>query len=92
MVSSSGSEVKMTSYDESGKTVFEGFLTVRPLGVATFTITYTLPFKVANGSPLPLMIQKQAGTNNNQYTISVGGSQVQSFPLLTDQTLKLNVH
>ncbi len=92
IISSQGSEVKMTSYNEIGKTVFEGFLTVRPLGTATFTITYTLPFKVASGSPLPLMIQKQPGTYNNQYTISVGGSQVQSFPLLSDQTLKLNVH
>lgn len=92
MVSSQGSEVKMTSYNELGKTVFEGFLTVRPLGTATFTVTYTLPFKVAGGSPLPLMIQKQPGTNNNQYTISVNGNQVQSFPLLTDQTIKLQVH
>ena len=92
IVSSSGSEVKMTTYNESGKTVFEGFLTVRPLGTATYTVTYTLPFKVAGGSPLPLMVQKQPGTDNNQYTVSVNGRQVQSFPLLTDQTLKLNVH
>lgn len=91
IVSSSGSEVKITTYDELGKTVFEGFLTVRPLGAATFAITYDLPFKVAGGSPLPLMIQKQGGTDNQQYTISVNGHQVQSFQLLTDQTLKLNV-
>lgn len=92
IVSSEGSEVKMISYDELGKTVFEGFLTVRPLGTATFTITYTLPFKVANGSPLPLMIQKQPGTDNNQYTVSINNHQVDTFPLLTDKTLKLNVH
>lgn len=92
LVTSQGSEVKLTSYDELGKTVFEGFLTVRPLGTATFTLTYTLPFKVASGSQLPLMIQKQPGTDNNQYTIDVNGNQVQQFPLLTDQTLKLNVH
>lgn len=92
IVTSSGSEVKMITYNELGKTVFEGFLTVRPEGTATFTITYTLPFKVANNSPLPLMIQKQPGTNNNQYTIAVNGNQVDSFPLLTDKTLKLNVH
>lgn len=92
IVSSQGSEVKMTQYNELGKTVFEGFLTVRPLGTATFTITYTLPFKVASGSPLPLMIQKQPGTDNNQYIIEVNGNQVQQFPLLTDNTLKLNIH
>ena len=30
LISDSGSEVKMTSYEDLGKTVFEGFLTVRP--------------------------------------------------------------
>jgi len=35
---SSGSEVKMTTYNELGKTVFEGFLTVRPLGIGRLTL------------------------------------------------------
>lgn len=81
---SKGSEVKMTSYDELDKTVFEGFLTVRPLGSAEFTIFYTLPFKVKDGS-LPLLIQKQPGTNDNEYTIKVKGSKIDSFKLLTDK-------
>ena len=89
MVDSKGSEVKMISYDELGKTVFEGFLTVRPLGSATFTISYTLPFKV-NGS-LPLLIQKQPGTYGNDYTIQVNGSKTESFPLLTDKETTINL-
>jgi hypothetical protein len=89
LVDSKGSEVKMTSYDELGKTVFEGFLTVRPLGAATFTISYTLPFKV-NGS-LPLLIQKQPGTGGNDYTIQVSGSKVDEFPLLTDKETTINL-
>ncbi len=88
LVNSQGSEVKLTTYDELGKTVFDGFLTVRPLGIANFTITYKLPFKVA-GNSLPVLIQKQPGTNSNQYTISVNGNQVDQFPLLQDKTLKL---
>jgi hypothetical protein len=84
LVDSKGSEVKMTSYDELGKTVFEGFLTVRPLGSAVFTISYTLPFKVKDGS-LPLLIQKQPGTNGNDYTIEVNGKSIDNFPLLTDR-------
>jgi hypothetical protein len=84
LVDSKGSEVKMTSYDELDKTVFEGFLTVRPLGSAEFTIFYTLPFKVKDGS-LPLLIQKQPGTNDNEYTIKVKGSKIDSFKLLTDK-------
>jgi hypothetical protein len=86
-----GSEVKMLSYEELGKTVFEGFLTVRPQGAATISITYTLPFKLAKGSPLPAMYQKQPGTGANVYTVSVNGNQVQQFPLDTDKTIKLNL-
>lgn len=86
---SSGSEVKMTTHDELGKTVFEGFLTVRPLGIGRLTLTYTLPFKVAKGSPLPLMIQKQPGTDGDEHIIKINGGQVQKFILDTDKTIKL---
>jgi len=92
LVDSQGSEVKMTSYDELGKTVFEGFNTIRPLGSAKVTVSYRLPFKLTNNSPLPLLIQKQPGTDNNDYTIMIKESKVNEFPLLTDKMLKLNVH
>lgn len=91
MVDSKGSEVKMITYDELGKTVFEGFLTVRPKGVAKFTISYTLPFKIDKNSPLPLLIQKQGGTPGFEYTVSVNGSKKEKFPLLTDKTLKIDL-
>ena len=91
LISSSGSQVKIKTYDDLGKTVFDGFLTVRPEGASTFTISYELPFKVSSAK-LPAMIQKQPGTNDNQYTIIVNGRQVDSFPLLTDKSLELEVH
>ncbi len=91
MQSSQGSEVKMISYDELGKTVFEGFLTIRPKGVAKFTISYTLPFKLAKGSPLPLLIQKQPGTPAFEYTVLVGGSAREKFNLDSDRNLKLSL-
>ncbi|MBI2613618.1 MAG: DUF4012 domain-containing protein [Candidatus Levybacteria bacterium] len=90
LVDSKGSEVKMTSYDELGKTVFEGFLTVRPKGAATFSVSYTLPFKVEKGS-IPLLIQKQPGTGGNEYTLQVRGTKIDSFPLLTDKELKIKL-
>jgi hypothetical protein len=90
LVDSKGSQVKMSTYDELGKTVFDGFLTVRPLGAATFTITYTLPFKVKGGQ-LPVLMQKQPGTDMPEYTVKVNGHTVQKFNLLTDKELKLNV-
>ncbi len=89
LIDSKGSETKVMSYEELGKTVFEGFLTVRPQGTATFTISYKLPFKLKSGSPLPLLIQKQPGTNDNQYTITFNGRKAADFPLLTDQELTL---
>ena len=90
LIDSKGSEVKMTSYDELGKTVFEGFLTVRPKGAATFFLSYTLPFKVKNGS-LPLLIQKQPGTTGNEYTLEVRGGKVDNFKLLTDKETKIRL-
>lgn len=90
LVDFKGSEVKMISYDELEKTVFEGFVTVRPKGSATFTLSYTLPFKVKDGM-LPLMIQKQPGTNANEYTIKVKGQQINKFPLLTDKEISIKL-
>ncbi len=89
IISSKGSEVKLTSYEELGKTVFEGFLTVRPQGTSTFVITYSLPFKLASDSKLPAMYQKQPGTNNNMYTVSVNGHQEQNFELTEDKVVTL---
>lgn len=86
-----GSEVKMTTYEEFGKTVFEGFLTVRPLGVAKLTLGYTLPFKLEKGSPLPLLIQKQPGTAGDEYTVKVNGKQKAKFMLEEDKTLELGL-
>ena len=91
ILDSKGSEVKMESYEELGKTVFEGFLTVRPKGSATFNISYRLPFKLDKASPLPLLIQKQPGTDNNNYTITVRGKEVEKFPLLTDKDIKIKL-
>ncbi|MEK7533905.1 MAG: DUF4012 domain-containing protein [Patescibacteria group bacterium] len=90
LIDSTGSEVKLTTYEELGKTVFEGFLTVRPQGVATFTISYTLPFKL-NSGVLPVLIQKQPGTHDNEYTIVVNGEKREEFPLLADKQLKINL-
>lgn len=90
LISSQGSEVKVTTYEELGKTVFEGFFTVRPLGSAVYTIKYRLPFKLASGSKLPLLMQKQPGTYDNEYTIKVNGRETNKFPLLTDTEITIS--
>ncbi|MBI2442580.1 MAG: DUF4012 domain-containing protein [Candidatus Levybacteria bacterium] len=90
LISSKGSEVKVDTNEDLGKTVFEGFITVRPLGKTTYTLTYLLPFKVEKGS-LPVLIQKQPGTGGNEYTIKVNNRTVDKFPLLTDKELNLKM-
>ena len=91
LVSSQGSEVKMTSYEDLGKTVFEGFLTVRPEGASKLTVTYKLPFKLASNSTLPLLIQKQGGTADDSYTITTSNRTLQQFNLSSDKVLNLQL-
>lgn len=57
--SSKGSQVKVETKEDLGKTYFESFWTVNPLGKSSITYTYKLPFKVKDGV-LPVMIQKTA--------------------------------
>jgi hypothetical protein len=91
LISNQGSEVKMTTYEDLGKTVFDGFLTVRPQGVAKLTVSYKLPFKLAQNSLLPLMVQKQGGTADSAYAITVGGKTAEQFNLSSDKTFNLKL-
>jgi hypothetical protein len=79
----------MTSYDELGKTVFEGFVTVPTQGKAIFTISYTLPFKLSSGSDLPVLIQKQPGTDGNTYTTFVNDKEKDTFQLFADKEFRV---
>lgn len=91
LLDSKGSEVKVDTYDELGKTVFDGFLTVRPGGgKTTLTLTYQLPFKVTDNF-LPLLIQKQPGTDGFEYVTKVNGKTVDKFQLLTDKEVEIKI-
>lgn len=89
LVESKGSQVKLTTYEDLNKTVFEGFLTVRPLGQSKFSITYKLPFKLASDSLLPLLIQKQPGTYGHNYSVTLNGKKVEEFRLFADKKMQL---
>jgi hypothetical protein len=91
LISNQGSEVKMTTYEDLGKTVFDGFITVRPQGVAKLTVSYKLPFKLAANSLLPLMVQKQGGTGDSAYLITTGGRTLEQFNLSSDKTFNLKL-
>ena len=91
LVDSKGSQVKMTTYDDLGKTVFDGFITVRTQGVGTLSVTYKLPFKLKSGSPLPVLIQKQPGARDNDYQTIVNGKTVDQFKLTSDKELEVKL-
>ncbi|MDO8497892.1 MAG: DUF4012 domain-containing protein [bacterium] len=64
---------KQSTYDELGKTVFEGFLTVDPMGKADASVRYTLPSTITKDN-YSLLIQKQAGTDGQQLKVQVDGA------------------
>lgn len=88
LVEANGSEVAVTTSKDLGKTVFEGFFTMRPLGVAKLTFTYKLPFRVEKD--YKMMVQKQAGTDEPLYTVSLG-KRTEEFKLATDKKLNLSL-
>lgn len=72
LISFKGSQKTVKTYDELGKTVFEGFMTVNPNGKAEVTVTYTLPSTMKAGD-YKLLIQKQPGVEKQDVKISIGG-------------------
>ncbi|HVZ67350.1 MAG TPA: DUF4012 domain-containing protein [Patescibacteria group bacterium] len=90
LISSKGSQVKVETKQDLGKTYFESFFTVNPLGIASMTYTYKLPFKVTNGV-LPVLIQKQPGVENIPFEVYVNGRKTDAFDLRADKTFNLKI-
>jgi hypothetical protein len=73
LIAFEGSSMKVQTYEDLGKTVFEGFLIVNPMGLAKINVTYTLPTTVDAST---LLIQKQSGVQGQKYEVSLDGSTV----------------
>ncbi len=80
--------VSMDTYEALGKTVFEGFLIVNPLGTAKLELTYTSPVKLSDGK-YRLLIQKQPGTDKQEWSMKLNGREQKKLPLQTDTELVL---
>ncbi len=85
LVSFDGSQTKVRTYDELGKTVFEGFLIVNPMGLAKINVVYTLPSTVDAST---LLIQKQPGVEGQKYSVSLDGNTVFNGVLSKDTEFK----
>jgi len=83
--SSSGAEVEFSQREELGKTVFEGFFTIRPTGTAELILEYTVPLEL--DGEYKLLIQKQPGTEGHTYSLDAFGKKVKKFSLETDKEL-----
>lgn len=74
------------TYEELGKTVVEGFFQLQPQSQAKIKLSYTVPYNP--DGEYQLMIQKQPGTYNPKYTVTVNNTQEEFF-LTSDKILKL---
>lgn len=86
LVSFAGSQKKVQTYDELGKTVFEGFLEVPTQGKATVSIKYILPEEVSTDT---VLIQKQPGVVNQKWIVRVDNKKI--FDGLLDKDTEIKV-
>ncbi len=86
LITFTGSETPVKTYDDLGKTVFEGFLRVNPLGLAKVDVKYKLPESVSTNN-YQLMVQKQPGVDTMQLQVTVDGSRIYDKLFLTDVIL-----
>lgn len=78
----------MDTYDELGKTVFEGFLIVNPLGKARLEVTYKTPMNLQEDGKYRLLLQKQAGTSEQEFTLKLNGKTRDKFEVISDTELE----
>jgi len=87
LISFSGSEKQVKTYDDLGKTVFEGFLQVYPKGKAKVTVSYYLPERIKK-EDYRLLIQKQPGTNNQTLTVFIDNKKAYDGTFDTDKEVR----
>lgn len=87
LVEFSGSQTEVQEYKELGKQVFEGFLTVNPLGRALVEITYTVPVSAVKTEDYQLLFQKQPGIEEMEVELTYGSKRIIE-PLRKDKLFK----
>lgn len=83
-----GKSKQMDTFTDLNKTYFEGFLIVNPMGTARIELTYTSTIKSTDGK-YHLLIQKQGGTNGQEWLIRLGGKDRKKIILNTDTEVTL---
>ncbi len=88
LLSFRGSKMKVLTYQDLGKTVFEGFLTVPTQGKAVVIVEYELPAGLVDKDNYRLLIQKQPGTKGHKLSIYIDKEKLQDTELLKDLEIK----
>lgn len=81
-----GSEVKESTFEDLGKTVFDAFFTMRPESSSKLVFEYELPTLTLK--PYRMLIQKQPGLTSVKHTITLDGKPT-TIDLLKDTELTL---
>lgn len=91
LIEMTGSEVNPKTYEELGKTVFEGFygdkFPLSPQSKTKVSFKYKLPYKYDKNTPYKLLIQKQPGVEKYDMKIDFNGKS-QEFELRGDKELR----
>ncbi|MFA5136297.1 MAG: DUF4012 domain-containing protein [Patescibacteria group bacterium] len=82
-----GSTKKVKTYDEFGKTVFEGFLEVPTEGMAKIIVTYTLPASIDSGN-YRVYVQKQPGVISQKLRVELNGNTLYTGEQVKDLEIK----
>lgn len=84
-----GSIMKVQQYEDLGKQVFEGFMTVNPMGKAVVKISYEIPESAIQSDKYQLLFQKQPGVESMDMTVSYDNQEL-SEVLRKDKTFVFN--
>jgi len=87
LISFKGSIKKVQTYDELGKTVFEGYLEVPTEGKATVIVQYTLPESLLQKN-YSLFFEKQPGVNSQELTVKYDNKTLFKGSVLQDKVVK----
>ena len=82
-----GSEKAVKTYEDLGKTVFEGFLSIYPQGKAKVVVSYYLPETIKKGD-YRLLIQKQPGIEDQKLMVTIDNRKVYDGIFDLDKELK----
>lgn len=86
--SAMGYELDMTTTEDLGKTVFEGFFTLAPQSVKKLEVEYTIPAGYVDGD-YKVLIQKQPGTKDIKTTMTLGSTKGKVYTLDSDMEIIL---